>query len=86
MCRRAPVPGKPCGAAPNLLGGRSKSDMRLAAILGAPPRGSSPALTSAPTQEKVIVFSQWTSMLDLVEMALKKEKCVNQSCAINQAL
>ncbi|KAA6420225.1 MAG: hypothetical protein FRX49_09888 [Trebouxia sp. A1-2] len=73
---RAPVPGKPCGAAPNLLGGRSKSDMRLAAILGAPPRGSSPALTSAPTQEKVIVFSQWTSMLDLVEMALKKEKFV----------
>ncbi|KAL0027476.1 hypothetical protein WJX77_004115 [Trebouxia sp. C0004] len=73
---RAPVPGKPPGAAPNPLGGRSKSDMRLAAILGAPPRGSSPALTSSPTQEKVIVFSQWTSMLDLVEMALKKEKFV----------
>ncbi|KAL0049899.1 hypothetical protein WJX82_000239 [Trebouxia sp. C0006] len=73
---RAPVPGKPPGAAPNPLSGRSKSDMRLAAILGAPPRGSSPALTSSPTQEKVIVFSQWTSMLDLIEMALKKEKFV----------
>ena len=85
-CRRAPVPGKPPGAAPNPLSGRSKSDMRLAAILGAPPRGSSPALTSSPTQEKVIVFSQWTSMLDLIEMALKKEKCVIQSCAISQAL
>ncbi len=85
-CRRAPVPGKPPGAAPNPLGGRSKSDMRLAAILGAPPRGSSPAFASSPTQEKVIVFSQWTSMLDLIEMALKKEKCVIQFCAISQAL
>lgn len=60
--------------------------MRLAAILGAPPHGSSPALTSSPTQEKVIVFSQWTSMLDLIEMALKKEKWVVQSCAISQSL
>ena len=48
--------------------------MRLAAVLGAPPRGPSPAQSCTPAQEKVIVFSQWTSMLDLVEMALKKEK------------
>ena len=67
------------GPSSNPLGGRSKSDMRLARVLGGPSRRPSPAPASSPiaTQEKIIVFSQWTSMLDLVEIALKKEKCVS---------
>lgn len=76
FCRRPPAAGNAIGGrgGGNPLGGRSRSDMRLAAVLGAPSRGPSPGVTTSPTQEKVIVFSQWTSMLDLIEMALKKEK------------
>lgn len=73
-CRPPSIPGKLAGAGSNPLAGRSKSDMRLAAILGAPSRGPSPAPASCSAQEKVIVFSQWTSMLNLIEIALKKEK------------
>ncbi|KAK9822145.1 hypothetical protein WJX74_010771 [Apatococcus lobatus] len=61
-----------------ILSGKSKSNARLAALLG----GSRAALAAAANiggqssvaGDKVIVFSQWTGMLDLVEIALKKEK------------
>ena len=62
------------GASSNPLGGRSKSDMRLARVLGGPSRRPAPSTASPVTQEKIIVFSQWTSMLDLIEIALKQEK------------
>ena len=48
--------------------------MRLAKVLGGSSRRPVPSTTSTVTQEKVIVFSQWTSMLDLIEVALKQEK------------
>jgi SNF2 family DNA or RNA helicase len=67
-----------------VLSGRSVSGKRLAAQLaggarmpqrgagagGSAPRGASPRLP----MEKVIVFSQWTAMLDLAEAPLRREK------------
>jgi SNF2 family DNA or RNA helicase len=69
-----------------LTSGRSLSHARLAAAMGggAPrvptrgagaggsggSRGASPRLP----MEKVIVFSQWTAMLDLAEAPLRREK------------
>jgi SNF2 family DNA or RNA helicase len=57
---------------------RSVSQSRLAEALSrGKGRAGSPATPAArPPMEKVIVFSQWTSMLDLVEAPLKKEKWV----------
>lgn len=60
---------------------RNLSSARLAAVLGS--RGRSPSSngsrgaspTAPPVQEKVLVFSQWTSMLDLLEHPLKQERC-----------
>lgn len=74
MCRKPPAASSGAGASSNPLGGRSKSDMRLARVLGGPSRRPAPLSTSTVTQEKIIVFSQWTSMLDLIEVALKQEK------------
>lgn len=74
MCRKPPAASSGGGASSNPLGGRSKSDMRLARVLGGPSRRPAPLPTSTVTQEKIIVFSQWTSMLDLIEVALKQEK------------
>ena len=74
MCRKPPAAGSGGAVSSNPLGGRSKSDMRLARVLGGPSRRPAPSTTSAVTQEKIIVFSQWTSMLDLIEVALKQEK------------
>lgn len=71
---RPSAPGSNLGSSSHPLGGRSKSDARLAAILGAPAHKSNPTSAPVHSQEKVIVFSQWTSMLDLIEIALKKEK------------
>ena len=56
--------------------------MRLAAVLGAPSRNPSPSLAPVHSEEKVIVFSQWTSMLDLIEIALKREKYVHSRDAL----
>ena len=57
---------------------RSVSQSRLAEALSrGKGRASSPATPASRTpMEKVIVFSQWTSMLDLIEAPLKKEKWV----------
>lgn len=74
--RKPPAASGVGGASGNPLGGRSKSDMRLAKVLGGSSRRPAPCTTSTVTQEKVIVFSQWTSMLDLIEVALKQEKWV----------
>lgn len=51
--------------------------MRLAAVLAAPSRGASPSPAPAHCQDKVIVFSQWTSMLNLIEIALKRDRSVS---------
>jgi hypothetical protein len=64
---------------PRLLTGRSKADKRMAAAFGRRSKGSAlPALPADPTAtgpppgqelpDKVLVFSQWTGMLDLVEV------------------
>lgn len=75
FCRKPPGGDSTGGAGGSVLGGRSKSDMRLAMVLGgASSRRPTPATPAPVTQEKIIVFSQWTSMLDLVETALRKEK------------
>ena len=57
---------------------RSLSQARLATALSRGKVSSgSPATPVLPsTMEKVIVFSQWTSMLDLVETPLKRERWV----------
>lgn len=56
---------------------RSLSQAQLGQALGRG-RGSNGRLSAPPSNalysEKVIVFSQWTSMLDLIEARLKKEK------------
>lgn len=62
-----------------VLSARSKSNARLAALFGgssraAPAASMGTAGQSAVAGDKVIVFSQWTGMLDLIEIALKKEK------------
>ena len=74
FCRKPPGGDSTGGAGGSVLGGRSKSDMRLARVLGGASRRPTPATPAPVTQEKIIVFSQWTSMLDLVETALRKEK------------
>lgn len=73
-CRQPPAASSTGGAKSNPFGGRSKSDMRLARVLGGASRRPTPSTASTVTQEKIIVFSQWTSMLDLIEIALKQEK------------
>lgn len=72
--RRPPSSGSTNSISSSAFGGRSQSDMRLAAVLGGPSRSPSPSPSKVASQEKVIIFSQWTSMLDLIQMALKKEK------------
>lgn len=72
-----------------LTSGRSLSHARLAAAMGGggaargPTRGagaggkaSRGASPKGMAMEKVIVFSQWTAMLDLAEAPLKREGCV----------
>lgn len=60
----------------NVLSARSKSDRRMASSLSAlPPPPFNPAHAPVGTAEKVLVFSQWTGMLDLVEPALRSEGC-----------
>ena len=51
------------------------SDLAIAAALSPlPPPPPNPNMIScAPTTEKVVIFSQWTSMLDILEVPLKKE-------------
>ncbi|KAK9816469.1 hypothetical protein WJX72_000674 [[Myrmecia] bisecta] len=60
-------------AAP-VLGGKSKSDSRLAAALGQVARPATACGAGVSAPDKMLVFSQWTGMLDLVELALKEEK------------
>ena len=62
------------GPARHVLSARSKSDKRLASSLSAlPPPPFNPAHMPSSSCEKVLVFSQWTAMLDLVEPVLRRE-------------
>ncbi|GFR48225.1 hypothetical protein Agub_g10086, partial [Astrephomene gubernaculifera] len=73
-------------AAANPLAVKSKSDKRMAgALRKLPPLTSAPAAAAGgggggsaavhqPPPDKVIVFSQWTGMLDLLEIPLKRAK------------
>ena len=51
------------------------SDLAIAAALSPlpPPPPNPNMMACAPTTEKVVIFSQWTSMLDILEVPLKKE-------------
>jgi SNF2 family DNA or RNA helicase len=67
------APGRPSGI--NMLIGRSRGDAAIAKQLRqVSPDGTAGVGSSSgrPRPEKVIVFSQWTSMLDLLEIPLKK--------------
>ena len=51
------------------------SDLAIAAALSPlpPPPPNPNMMACAPTTEKVVIFSQWTSMLDILEVPLKEE-------------
>ncbi|GMH38240.1 hypothetical protein BSKO_06124 [Bryopsis sp. KO-2023] len=55
-------------------GKRSASDRALAGVFRKLPTPSSGTQANIAGPDKVLVFSQWTSMLDLIEIPLTKEK------------